>query len=1057
MRVVTVPPSAPFLRSVIAALVDGRLVEGFTPRDEPARLADATLYLPTRRACRLVRDTFLDVLQTEAAILPRLVALGEVDEDELEFARAAGGEEADLDLTPALGGLERRLLLARLITAWARRAPGGISQPAVVAGPASALALADDLARVMDDMTTRNVSWQALGTLVPDALDDYWQQSLAFLKIASEQWPAILAERGRIDAAARRDRLIAAEAARLARWSAGPVIAAGSTGSMPATAAFLAAVARLPRGAVVLPGLDTELDDGSWAAIGGGDADAVPPAPGHPQYAMHGLLARLGIARTAVVPLVSPQPHGRETLASEAMRPAATTALWRARLEDQGRARGIERGLEHVAVVAAATSEEEALAIALAMAEAHADHHSAALVTPDRALARRVIAALARWNLAVDDSGGDALTDTAAGVFARLTAQAATELAPAFLLALLKHGLFRLGRAEGAWRPAIAALELALLRGPRPPSGSTGLARAFAAFRASLNRLRRGEDSPLHPSEPRARLTTDDCAAAHDLIARLAEALAPLERDEPPGPSGFGALAERHRAALVALADDGTGACAAFAGPDGQVLQTAFDDILDLADADALEVTRHDYADTFVAAMADRVVRRPGAPGARLRIFGPLEARLTTCDRVILGGLAEGVWPPQTTTDPWLSRPMRHQLGLDLPERRIGLSAHDFVQLLGAREVVLTRAAKVDGAPAVPSRFLNRLAAVAGAEPWRAAAARGETYLHWARALDQPARVEPVAPPQPKPPLAARPRRLSVTEIEHWLRDPYTIYAKHILKLSQLDPVDQPLSAADRGSAIHGALGDFTARFAYALPRDVAAELTRCGEARFAALMDAAEARALWWPRFARIAAWFARWETTRRGGLAHVFAELRGGIDIPMGNGSFHLAARADRVDRLADGSYAILDYKTGAAPTAKQELIGVAPQLSLEAAILRHGGFADIAAGSSVSELMYVRLSGNDPAGEAQPLELRLGRGEEALSPDAAAARALDKLTALIAAFADPDMPYRSLQLPMWKNRYGAYDDLARVKEWSATAGASDDIGNGNGNGNGNGGAPS
>src|SRR5258706_447186 len=388
MRVFSVPVSVPLLRTVIAALVDGRLVDGFEARSNPLNLARATLYLPTRRAGRLARELFLDELKTDAAILPRIVALRDIDEDELAFSENAEqfGGAAPLDIPPRLGELERRLTLAHLVAAWAKTP---VSAPLVVGGPASTLALAGDLARLMDDMVTRGVDWNALDKLVPDQLDRYWQHSLEFLRIARKAWPQHLQEIGRIEPAARRDLLIDAEAARLTAHHKGPVIAAGATRPMAA----------------------------------------------------------------------APNP------------------------------------------------EMEALAIAVAMREARHLNKSAALVTPDRALARRVMAALGRWNLEFDDSGGDALMDTSAGIFARLVSGAVAKgLEPPTLLGLLKHPLFRLGGAPGAFRDAVEALELVLLRGTRPQAGSAGLARDFDRFRTELSKLRAGEASLLHASRPRTSL-----------------------------------------------------------------------------------------------------------------------------------------------------------------------------------------------------------------------------------------------------------------------------------------------------------------------------------------------------------------------------------------------------------------------------------------------------------------------------------------------------------------------------------------------------------------------
>jgi ATP-dependent helicase/nuclease subunit B len=1042
MRVFSVPLSAPFLRTVIAALVDGRLIDGFDARAHPERLAQATLYLPTRRAGRMAREIFLDELKADAVVLPRIVALGDIDEDELAFAEESEqyGGAAPLDIPPKLGELDRRLTLAKLVAAWAR---SPVSAPLVVGGPASTLALAGDLARLMDDMVTRGVGWEALDGLVPDALDQYWQHSLQFLQIARKNWPAHLAEIQKIEPAERRDRLIEAEAKRLTAHHDGPVIAAGSTGSMPATAKFLHAVAGLPRGAVVLPGLDIDLDGDSWQLIGGiKDAQGkftTPPASNHPQFAMHALLQRFGVKRGNVEILGKPAPHGRDILASEAMRPSNATAQWHRRLAQPEIVEKISAGMTNLAVIAAANPEMEALAIAVAMREARHIGKSAALVTPDRALARRVMAALGRWNLEFDDSGGDALMDTSAGIFARLVAEtAAKQLEPPTLLALLKHPLCRPGGAPRAFRDAIEVLELALLRGTRPQPGTGGLARDFARFRLELKKLRSGETSSLHASEPRTRLADEELDRAGQLIELLHGALSSLESLGSSKPYDFAELAKRHRDVLMELSRDQQGVALVFDGPQGSALASAFDDLLGEQAQSGLMVQLGDYPEVFQTAFAERIVRRPESATSHLHIYGQLEARLTGSDRVILGGLVEGVWPPSPRIDPWLSRPMRHELGLDLPERRIGLSAHDFAQLLGADDVILSHAAKVGGAPAVASRFLHRLEAVAGETRWKAAVAAGNRYAGFADELDRPDKVEPIPQPAPKPPRDTRPLKLSVTAIEDWLRDPYTIYAKYILKLAPLDPVDMPLSAADRGSAIHDALGEFTQEYANALPDDTVGVLRRIGGKHFAPLMEKPEARALWWPRFQRIARWFAEWEAARRGDIAAIAAEIRGEIKIPLDNARiFTLSARADRIERHGDGGYAILDYKTGQPPTGKQVRMGLSPQLTLEAAILREGGFADIDAGASVGELAYVRLSGNNPPGEHKTVELKIKQNDTPQLPDDAADYARAQLEALIRRFENPDEPYRSLVLSMWTARYGDYDNLARVKEWSAAGG--------------------
>src|SRR5436305_2412249 len=561
-RVFTIPASAPFLPTLIAALRRGELIPGFPNSADPLALANATLFLPPRRACALARDAFLDVLKTDAAVLPRIVPLGDIDEDELAFAEAAAGETG-LDVPDELGGLERRMLLARLVLQWAEQLkPQAGGPPLIVHSPAAALALADDLARLIDDMTTRQVAWERLNGLVPDALDRYWQLTLDFLRIAGGHWPKLLDERGKIEPAARRDLLIEAERIRLA-VNAAPVIAAGSTGSMPATASLLATIAKLPHGAVVLPGLDTDLDGESWELIGeikDGGGVVQAPAFGHPQLAMRGLLRRIGMKRDEIVALGA--SGAREKLTSEALRPPEATEHWATRLDTATR----DAALADITVIEAANAEDEALAIAVALREAVHENKSSALVTPDRPLARRVAAALMRWNIEADDSVGDRLPDTEAGVLARLGGQAAIGgLEPVTLLALMKHARFRLGTPAGAHNRAIAALELAVLRGPRPRAGTQGLADALKTFRATMD--------TLHGSDPRKRIFPSDLDAAEALAARLVIALAPLEAIR--GAQPFTGIAALHADAMRALSNDGADEMA-FDGDDGAELAPAF-------------------------------------------------------------------------------------------------------------------------------------------------------------------------------------------------------------------------------------------------------------------------------------------------------------------------------------------------------------------------------------------------------------------------------------------------------------------------------------------------
>lgn len=1013
-RLFTIPPSAPFLPTLAAALVDGRLIAGFSPRNDPLQLADATVYLPTRRAARAFGSAILEALGTEATLLPRILPLGDVDEDELAFTEAIDSEE----LPPAITPTNRRLVLAQLILQWARTLASSREQ-LIVATPAVALSLADELARVFDDLTLAGVPFDRLDEVIPDGLDDYWKISRDFLRIAKAAWPAFLAEKQLMDPTMRRDALIARECARIAAGTGGPVIAAGSTGSLPAVAKLLVAIAQRKDGAIVLPGLDQYLDDASFDTVGGNPAKSADAAQGHPQFGLHHLLARLGAKRKDVEALQAPLLPAREKLLSEAFRPAATTERWHARTALKTDA------LQGFSIVEAADPREEALAIAVDLREALEAGKQTALITPDRALARRVAAELTRWGIVADDSAGTPLAESEAGRFARLVAVTAEAFAPLPLIALLRHPRSIFARDA----IAIDALERGALRGPRPAPGQQGLQHAIAS----------GASGKFHPNDPKASLTPEDWANAAALCGRISEALGPLCALG----KGFHPLHAFLAAHFKTLQSCGLNLDPA-GPPDTQKLAEVFDVLMNAPAA--FELSLGDYADAFTALMAGTPLRPPLDAQARLRILGPLEARLVTLDRVVLGGLNEGTWPAEARTDAFLNRPMRRELGLNLPERRIGLSAHDLVQAMGTAEVVVTRARRQAGAETVASRSWQRIAAVADSKEWDHAIKRGNLLIHYARLLDRlPQQPEPIEPPTPRPPVTARPKKLSVTEIGDLVRDPYTIYAKHVLRLFPIDEIDADPGAADRGMILHDALAQFTKAFPEKLPPDVFAKLIEYGRAAFAPYNDFPGATAVWWPRYERVAGWFAGEEKKRRETIKSIFAETRGVITFDIANVPFTLSAFADRIDLFADGSIAVLDYKTGEAPTLRQAIIGFAPQLPLEAAIARQGGFKGVAQNVRVADIAILKLSGGIPPGDCKSLDpaeasssvRKLLEQHSIETCDQLADFAFKRLQALLAAYANEAMPYRSIPRPKWRLRYGKYDHLARIKEWSESIG--------------------
>ena len=966
--VFSIPPGESF----VDALAEGLLAE---TENDPLSLSGMLVLLPTRRACRALREAFLRRSGGRPLLLPRMRPLGDADEEELEIT-----DGRSLDLMPAVPPLRRQLLLAQLVL----KLGGGCGGQAP--SPEQAVRLAGELGRLLDQVHTEGLSFDGLAELVREDYAEHWQITLDFLKIVTQHWPDIVAAQGWMDAALRRNQLIQAQSDSWIDEPPGyPVVAAGSTGSIPATARLLSVVSRLPRGRLVLPGLDGRLDDVSLSAL----------EQTHPQYGLVHLLRGLGMKPSEVPLWPGCAASPRAWLVSEAMRPARTTDHWRRLTPTRA---DISQALAGISRIDCPGPREEAGAIALMLRETlEHDGQTAALVTPDRSLARRVAAELRRFDIEIDDSAGRPLDITPVGAFLLLTAEmVAEDFAPHATLAACKHPLALGGQAAGRFRAQVRRLEHAALRGPRPGPGVAGLKAAA------------GED-------------LQDFLSALDYAAKpLAEQM----RDD----AVLADLLRTHVACVEALAADekGDGAALLWRGEAGEAASLFLRDLADAADA-LPPLSGRGYPGLLRGLMAGVTVRPRWGGHPRLSIWGPLEARMQHADLLILGGLNEGTWPGDAAADPWMSRPMRQDFGLPLPERRIGLSAHDFAQAFCAPRVVMTRAARVDGTPTVPSRWLLRLDAVlqaCGYEPvWNGE----ESWAVWHGRLDQPEKVAAIPPPAPRPPLDARPRSLYATAIEGWMRDPYSIYAKHILRLRPLDPIDADPGAADYGDVVHKILDAFLKRHPRGplLPASLN-ELVGLGEEQFAPLLQSRPGlAAFWWPRFLRVAEWFAAQEQARRAEVAEVASEVEGALEIAAPAGPFVVKARADRIDLLKDGSLAIIDYKTGAPPTPKEVAAGYAPQLPIEAVIASHGGFG--MPPKPVTQLLYWRLKGGEAGGEERAAGDDAGRLAE---------QALDGLAGLISAFDDPNTPYEARPHPEMAPKYSDYLHLARVKEWASAS---------------------
>lgn len=1020
-HVLNVPAAAPFIPTLIDALLDGRLVDGFRHDGSPLALADVTIYVPTRRAARELRSGFLDRLGQRSAILPVIRPLGEFEDDSWISGASA------LDDLPAIDPLERIVRLAPLVQAWKRRLPAHLAilygeDLAIPASLSDAIWLSRDLADLIDEIETEDGDWSRLAELVPAELAGWWQVTLDFLRIVTAAWPQYLAEAGRVNPAHHRDMQIRAEAERLkARPPKGPVIAAGSTGSIPATAELLAVISRLEQGAVVLPGLDRGMDGAAWNAI---DREDAPPAShGHPQAGLKKLLRRLGIERHEVLELGFAEQAlaARMALLGEALRPAETTEAW-SRERDRLDAMVAKGALDEVTLIEAANEREEALCIAIALRLAVDEPDgTAALVTTDRDLARRVSSELRRFGIIADDSAGTLLAGEPPAVLMRLAIETALRPGDAVsVMSLLKHPLLRLGRARAHVRRAAEAIDLVTLR------GGTGRP-DIAAIGKDFHERLAGYDQENRKPFWLARLDAQRRGEAAEIAELLARAVQPLcdlrTHDEIDLTQALRATVE----VLETLGRDETGALDGIYGGDAGSRLADF--LRGLAGLDApLAFAPGEWPEVLAALIAGETVKPTPAGDPRVSIWGPLEARLQRVGTMIVGGLNEGNWPRKAEADRFMSRMMKQGLDLEPPERRIGQSAHDFVMAMGNPRVIMTRSARAGEAPAVASRWLQRLLTCAGPDASEAMRARGRDHIAWARQIDERADMALAARPAPQPPVSARPTHFSVTEIETLRRDPYAIYAKRILKLQPVEPLLRDPGAAERGTLFHDILHGFAVADIDPFLPDAVEHLLRIGREKFDEAALPADVDAVWWPRFRKMASRFVAWERGRVGVKARI-AEAKA-ERTEIGATGVTLSGYADRIDLLAAGMADVIDFKTGTNPSKGQAHTLLAPQLALEAALLMRGAFQRIGK-ATPAELAYVRLKAN---GDVEHDGIHEFRKEFKSGPDLAH-EAWERLERLIAHYQLQASGYISRAVPFREGDFsGDYDHLARVHEWSA-----------------------
>jgi len=928
-------------------------------RGRELELTDVLFLLPNRRAVKALKDAFVRLQGLEPTLLPQMLPIGDVEEDEL-FLTGFDQVSALSSVSPAISRIERLLLFTKIIMA--KPIEYGIEKLSAN----QACYLAQELANLIDTVHNQELSFDRLVDLVPEDYAAHWQETLKFLQIITQYWPQILEERHSIDASDRRNQLLNAQ---INLWRKNPpvkkIVAAGTTAAFPLMKELVKTVTGLEKGEVYLAGIDRFLEDEAWERM-----DET-----HPQFELKELLDYLQVRREDIADLVQPLNSSRNLFISEVMRPAVTTDKWRDIVHKQIR----HEAVDGMTLINCADVREEALTIALLLREAvEIPGKTAALVTPDRNLARRVAAELERWNLKVDDSAGKPLALTALGVFLRLIVQTCAEdFRPVTLLGLLKHPLACLGEDGFKIRKAARDYERKVLR-----SG--------------------GRDDE-----------------AEVFIERLKETLRCFSEALHQPSVDFKMLLALHIKAAEALASTGDkdGAEILWKGEAGEAGAAFLADLY--AEAGVLgEISGGEYLGLLEALMAGVTVRPKYGTHPRLSILGPIEARLTHFDRVIIGEVNENVWPQAVSADPWMSRPMKREFGFPLPERAVGVSAYDFSQLLANEEVFLTRAERVMGTPMVKSRWWMRLETVLKALNMPLEDMEDVVFKNWARFLDRSETFTRLQPPAPKPPVSARPRVLSASAVENWMRDPYIIFAKYILRLKKLDELEQEVTFADYGTIIHAVLEQFNRKYNHQYPENAREELLSLGRQYFADNKIAAETRAFWWPNFEKTVDWLTAKENVYRPDIREVHNEVEGQFSFEAPAGTFTITAKADRVDETRDGRINIIDYKTGQARTPKEVSCGYAPQLPIEAIIAREGGFKNVLP-AEISALIYWQL----------------GRKETILDTDLDAVlnTNLKNLRELVSLFDFPETPYISKPNPKYAPKYSDYERLARVKEWS------------------------
>lgn len=925
------------------------------------QLANVLFLLPNRRACVDLANAFVRIHGRAPAILPQMLPIADMDDDEVFFSGFNLDEMFDAE-NQTISRDERLFLFTRLIMS--KPSDFGLKQISL----AQALNLAIDLAKLIDTAINQGLSFDKLQDLVPEKYATHWQETLKLLKIITEFWPMILKERDAVDACTLKNSLLFKQAQ---IWAKNPIsqniVVAGVTASFPAIISLLKSIINLPNGEIYFSGIDRFANQAYWNAV-----DET-----HPLFETKSLLELLEISPQDVIDVLSPSLPEREQLISEIMRPATVSDEWR-RIYG---AFDLDKAINGISVINCRSQRDEALAIALKMREVlNTPEKTAALITYDRNLARRVASELERFEIKIDDSAGLPLSLTSIGIFFRLLAEAAGNMeSDIAFITLLKHPFMLVGMNASDFRSMVYTYETALRQ-----SQLQGLSEESSRF---VKRIK-------------------------DILADFALYL------ENPSIS-FKEILEKHiaLAEVCAASDALAGSSVLWKGDAGKTAAKFFTQLLSSSETLG-NINGQDYLPLLCELMGLESVRARYGTHPRLSILGPIEARLHHFDTIILGEVNEGVWPKPAQADMWMSRPMKKDFGFSLPEKAIGILGADLCGFLAVPQVVITRADRVDGVPMKKSRWLLRFETVLKAMQSDILKITDTGFSSLANRLDTPNTYTPIKAPAPCPPLFARPRRLSASGVDLLIQDPYSVFAKYILKLYPLDDLDQEKDQRDYGTLIHAIIEDFNNMYPAELPENPLDVLITLGKKHFDDFDISPDLEAFWWPKFLKTAEWIIQQEKDYRHSVKLVHNEIKGEISYNLPNGPFTFTAKADRIDELKDGCLNILDYKTGKIPSSKEVQSGHALQLPLEGLIASKGHFETIA-NTNVQKLIYWHL-GNSVLEITPQNDDILQRTEE-------------YLLKLVETFDFETTPYHSRPIPKFIPKNSDYEHLARIREWS------------------------